>query len=133
MLCSAGRTSRKVVLASLCVWSSSWSWCSPKAETHYLFLVAILSRDSSTLWKQCQGRGVGLGIVQFPETRISNSCVLMCGKSCLTSGSDTCMPVGELAFEVLFCIKHREQSEDYTLETLRTAFEETFHGSRLLL
>lgn len=35
----------------------------------------------------------------------------MCGKSCLTSGSDTCMPVGELAFEVLFCVKHREQSE----------------------
>lgn len=29
--------------------------------------------------------------------------------SCLTPGNDTYMPVGELAFEILFCVKEEEE------------------------
>lgn len=50
-----------------------------KAQSPYLFFVAVKSGGADALWKQCQGSGVGLAVVQFPGTGISNSCVLVGG------------------------------------------------------
>jgi hypothetical protein len=101
--CFAERTVR-TVLQSLPTLQWPPFWSPLKAEIPYLFLASVSSSHMGTVWSQCQGRSVvGLGIMQFPETPISNSYVLTMANSpsCCTSGNNIYMPVGGLVFDVV--------------------------------
>lgn len=66
------------VLASLCMLSPSWSWCPLKAETHYLFLDAILSRDYGS---SARGEVLSLELCNFPKQELVipvSLCVAKC-------------------------------------------------------
>lgn len=91
----------------------SLSWSPLKAETLYLFLAALMSRDTGTL--STSTRGVVLGLVlhsfQKRELVILMSLCVANVTSCSFSGSNIYTSMGGLAFEVLFCVKKREEGE----------------------
>lgn len=77
-----------------------------------------------------RGGVLGLVLCNFQEQELVIPVSLWVANfpSCPTLGSDTFMPVGKLAFEILFCVKEKKEIKlgDFTLETLSTVFEETY-------